>query len=39
MRDADGNKEIEMDVAAKVYRIIDRRVEQDEPDENARNNQ
>ena len=36
MWDTDGDREIEMDVAAKVDRMIDRTVEQDELDENSK---
>lgn len=36
MRDTDGDREIEMDVAAKVDRMIDRTVEQDELDEDTK---
>ena len=35
-RDADGGREIGMDVAAELDRIIDRRIEQDDLDENAK---
>ena len=36
MRDKVGDRGIKMDVAAEVDRIIDRRVEQDDLDENAK---
>ena len=36
MRDTDDDRVIEMDVAAEVDRIIDRIVEQDDLDENAK---
>ena len=36
MRDTDDDRVIEMDVAAEVDRIIDRMVEQDDLDENAK---
>ena len=35
-RDADGGRGIGMDVAAELDRIIDRRIEQDDLDENAK---
>ena len=36
LRKIDGDRWIKMDVAAEVYRIIDRTVEQDVLDENAK---
>ena len=36
MRETDGDREIEMDVAAGVDRIIDRMVEQDDLNENPK---
>ena len=36
MRDADGDKWIEMDLAAEIDKIIDRKLEQDDLDENAK---
>ena len=36
VRDTDGDRGIEMDVAAEVGRIFDRRVERDDFDENAK---
>ena len=36
VRDTDGDREIEMAVAAEVDRIIDRRVGQDDLDENTK---
>ena len=35
-RDGDGDRGIGMDVAAELGRIIDRRIEQDDLDENAK---
>ena len=36
IRDTDGDRRIEMDVAAAVDRIIDRRAEKDDPDKNTK---
>ena len=36
VRDADGDKWIEMDLAAEIDKIIDRKLEQDDLDENAK---
>ena len=36
VRDTDGDREIEIDVAAEVGRIVDRRVEQDDLHENTK---
>ena len=36
VRDTDGDREIEIDVAAEVDRIVDRRVEQDDLHENTK---